>query len=132
MTNGKEYSRADKVEKSRINSQSGQINIERIFSNLAEYVESMTLEEGEIQVIFSKVDLYLDQVDLAHGQAHLELEAAFSDLNLYVPKDWEVYRSNLSLVGTSLKEYGYDNSAKTKKLILEGGGAFSKLAIHYI
>ena len=123
------------VRKEKIDKYSQEDNIikmEKVFSSSVDYLKPMDLEGGEMQIVFSNVSIYLDQVRLVNDFAYLELSTAFSNVNLYVPQDWEV-KSDFSFFGAKISDANYQEGIeRNKKLKLSGGGAFSKIKIYYI
>ena len=108
------------------------IKFEKVFGSSVEYIEPMTLKDGEIELVFSNLSLYLDKVDLEEGRAGLNLTPVFSSISIFLPKDWDL-QSELTQVGASIKEYDYDpNIEKGQKLVLRGEAVFSSVKIYYI
>lgn len=66
------------------------VAIDSVFSKSVRYIHSQELHKLDVSTVMGTTSLYLDQAKLKDGQAKLDLDAAFSKVDIYIPSDWRV------------------------------------------
>ena len=80
---------------------------------------------------FKSLKVYLDNVTLDGDILSIEIDSAFSGIELYIPKNWEVI-DNTSISFGGVKEKNRSSMENTKKVILTGDVNFTGVDIIYI
>ena len=63
---------------------------ESAFSTVVKYVNCSDLREAHIENAFGKVTVYFDNAILHEGNARMNLENSFGEMQIFIPKDWNV------------------------------------------
>ena len=72
------------------NGESGQIDSNFVFSGAKERWDMKNFKGGEINTVFGGAEIDLSEAQLAEGVHHLELNAVFGGIVIYVPIDWNI------------------------------------------
>lgn len=112
------------------------IYIESSFGSSIKYVDSDCFEYGEVVCSFSGVKIYFDNTVMAKGSATLHLDAAFSGVEIYIPRNWQVADlTKASFVGKDIIEGSETESGEgDRKSILNitGEVRFCSLTVKYL
>lgn len=109
----------------------GNIKISAAFSGGTKYINTDKFISADISCKYSGLEVYFDNAVMAEDKAVLRLDVAFSGLELYIPRSWNVEnRTNVFLGGIENKKYG--DKVYTNTLILTGDVKLSGVEIHYI
>ena len=100
------------------------------FGELTYAVNTVCLEEGSANVSFGNLTLDLSDVDAVSKTCQLELDCAFGELNLLVPKTFLVQYENDTFCG-AIKVSGKPNAHPDGIIQLENSVSFGKLNIIY-
>lgn len=109
----------------------GVIYIDSVFSECIRYLNSDSLEKVKLDSSFGSMKIFFDNVKPKDGQLIVDLDASFSGIELYVPKEWEVI-NRMDVSFGSVNEKSRNTGEKTKTIILKGDGAFCGVDIIYI
>ena len=109
----------------------GNIKISAAFSGGTKFINTDKFASANISCKYSGLQVYFDNAVMAENTAVIKLDVAFSGLELYIPKNWNVEnRTNVFLGGVENKKYG--DKVYTNTLILTGDVKLSGVEIHYI
>lgn len=109
----------------------GNIKISAAFSGGTKFINTNKFTSATISCKYSGLEVYFDNAVMAENTAVVKLDVAFSGLELYIPKNWNVEnRTNVFLGGIENKKYG--DEVYTNTLILVGNVKLSGVEIHYI
>jgi hypothetical protein len=96
-----------------------------VFSSSTRYVQDTDYRGGKMEVVFSSMQLYLDQAKLHNGRAVLNVDVVFSSLIIYVPKEWTVV-NNTGRVMSRRSDDGFAGNGE-QTLIVEGDCVFGNI-----
>lgn len=109
----------------------GNIKISAAFSGGTKFINTDKFVSANISCKYSGLEVYFDNAVMAENTAVIRLDVAFSGLELYIPKNWNVEnRTNVFLGGVENKKYG--DKVYTNTLILTGDIKISGVEVHYI
>ncbi len=97
----------------------------------AKYVNSEQFERADLRCRFGGMEVYFDNAALHTGKGVISIDASFSGVELYVPKEWTV-ENNLQV---SLGAVEYKNEALAepdKTVTLVGSVSFGAVEIIYV
>lgn len=101
-----------------------------IFGNATRYINDANLIDVDGDVVFSSATFYFDNAVILGDKATYSGDAVFSNVKLFVPKDW-----NVEFVGdrvfSTIQLYPHATSAE-KTLVVTGDFVFSRLQVFYI
>lgn len=107
------------------------VNINVRFGSSIKYVNSNDFKHGKIYCSFGAVKVYFDNATLNENGATVEIDASFSGIELYIPKNWEViHGTNATLGGVDEKNRSMPDGKN--KLTITGNVNFSGIEITYI
>lgn len=109
----------------------GYIYLFTSFSENIKYLKSNNLKTLALECNFGSLKVYLDNVTLDGDILSIEIDSAFSGIELYIPKNWEVI-DNTSISFGGVKEKNRSSMENTKKVILTGDVNFTGVDIIYI
>ncbi|MCL2882037.1 MAG: cell wall-active antibiotics response protein [Coriobacteriia bacterium] len=102
------------------------------FGSNSRYLHSDALSSGLFDLSFGQLEVFFDQAQLAPEGAKIIVNAQFGEVRLYIPADWSVNTSGLSVSFTG----GFDNSVQSggegPTLTIEGSVSFGSLAIERV
>ncbi|TAH69162.1 MAG: hypothetical protein EWM47_07225, partial [Anaerolineaceae bacterium] len=74
-----------------INEQDGNvINCSTTFGECIKYVNTENFERANIKCSFGDVKVYFDNAKIPSGRADIYLDVSFGDVDLYIPRTWNV------------------------------------------
>jgi len=97
------------------------------------YVNSKNLKQANLSCSFGALKVYLDNTVLSKEGATISLDASFSAIQIYMPREWNAVvgiDSILSGVEEKPKNYHKEKDAKEVKLV--GKASFSGIEIIYV
>lgn len=108
------------------------VAIDSVFSKCVRYVHSQALRKLSVSTVMGTTSLYLDQAKLKDGQAKLDLDAAFSKVDIYIPSDWRV-QADASPVFSHFSALNSSDLALDAPLLkIDADLVFSQVNIHRI
>lgn len=107
------------------------IHIGSTFSECIRYLQGEDIKNVKLDNTFGSMKIYFDNISPKDDYLVVDIDATFSGVELYVPRDWEV-RSNLEATFGGVKERNKSDNEKTKTLILQGDATFAGVEIIYI
>lgn len=105
-----------------------------LFTSFAEnirYLKSNNLKTLVLECNFGSMKIYLDNVSLKEDILNINIDASFSGIELYVPKEWEII-DNTSVAFGGIKFKNISSRENLKKVILSGDVNFAGVDIIYI
>ncbi|SEM50379.1 Cell wall-active antibiotics response 4TMS YvqF [Ligilactobacillus sp. WC1T17] len=106
------------------------INIQANMAAATKYVRSHDLRNVNISATMAGVKLYLTEARLNAGYAVIEINANISDLDIYLPKTWQViFNPNNILSEITTKGSSQGNEVRVE---ITGTLKLCDLTIHYI
>ena len=108
----------------------GEKGNDTIFGNTTRYINDENLTRVTGNIVFSGTSLYFANATILGEQAIYSGDAVFSNVKLYVPKDWNVEFAG-ERVFSSIKTYPIHNPGG-KTLVITGDFVFSNLEVFYI
>lgn len=108
------------------------VAIDSVFSKSVRYIHSQELHKLDVSTVMGTTSLYLDQAKLKDGQAKLDLDAAFSKVDIYIPSDWRV-QADASPVFSHFSALNSSDLALDAPLLkIDADLVFSQVNIHRI
>lgn len=107
------------------------INYEIRFGSSVKYINSDNFKEANFSCAFGALSIYFNNAKMENDVAIVNLDASFSGVELYIPKEWKVINElDSNLAGIEEKNNSSKDSSKTLKL--RGRVNLSGLEIIYI
>ncbi|WP_392486894.1 LiaF transmembrane domain-containing protein [Haloimpatiens sp. FM7315] len=107
------------------------IKYKNSFNASIKYINSDNFESADFQCSFGAMKIYFDNAVMVNDSATVRLNASFSGVELYVPRNWKVLnKANLCL--SSVDEKNRPSELGEKTLILTGDIKFAGVEIIYI
>lgn len=106
------------------------IYLKTTMGSSVKYVNSPDFKEACIECTMGSMKIYFDNAHVSGDEAKIWISAMMSDLELYIPREWEVKNSctqTLSVIHDT-----ETSSATCKTIMLEGNSSFSRIRICYI
>ena len=101
-----------------------------VFGNSTRYINDENLTKVTGNLVFSGSSIYFANATIQGGEAIYSGDAVFSNVKLFVPKDWNVEFAG-ERVFSSIKTYPNHNPGG-KTLVITGEYVFSNLEVFYI
>ncbi len=109
----------------------GNIVFKNSFGATMKYINTNKFEQADFDCSFGAMKIYFDNAEMSTDNAVVRLNASFSGVELYIPKNWNVKdKTTVFLGGVSVKNRS--NEAATNTLTLTGNISFSGVEIIYI
>ena len=108
----------------------GEKGNDTIFGNTTRYINDENLTRVTGNLVFSGSSIYFANATILGDKAFYSGDAVFSNVKLYVPKDWNVEFAG-DKVFSSIKTYPSPNPSG-KTLVITGDYVFSNLEVFYI
>ena len=108
----------------------GEKGNDTVFGNSTRYINDENLTKVTGNLVFSGSSIYFANATIQGGEAIYSGDAVFSNVKLYVPKDWNVEFAGVR-VFSSIKTYPNHNPGG-KTLVITGEYVFSNLEVFYI
>ncbi|HEM3213833.1 LiaF transmembrane domain-containing protein [Streptococcus suis] len=98
------------------------------FGSSTRYIHEENFIHDSVDVAFGSSTVYFDQAVILGYKADFHIDAAFSNITLYLPADWQAVVELDSAMSTT---NNYASEPKEKVLLVTGDMAFSTLNIYY-
>lgn len=110
---------------------SDEISVDVNFGSTIKYVSSDNFKVANLRSNFGSIKIYFDKANIIEDKATINIDIAFSGIELYVPKEWKIINKVDSTLGGV--EYKNSNDAETKKTVtLLGRANLAGVEIIYI
>ena len=107
------------------------VNFKNSFGASIKYINTDKFEEADFNCSFGAMKVYFDNAVMKEKSAVVRINASFSGVELYVPKNWDIDdRTNVLLGAVSAKNK--NDQVITNTLILVGDINFAGIEIIYI
>ncbi|HEM3941126.1 TPA: hypothetical protein U1V53_000891 [Streptococcus suis] len=100
---------------------------ETAFGSSTRYIHDDNFLHDSVEVAFGSSTVYFDQAVILGDKAEFHIDAAFSNVTLYLPADWQAVVELDSAMSTT---NNYASEPKEKVLLVTGDMAFSTLNIY--
>lgn len=101
------------------------------FSGGTKYLYSKNLKRADFSVSFGGLKVFFDQVTLSPEGADINIDASFSGVELYIPRNWNVKNNmSASIGGVDMKGVRCESTGPT--LRLNGNVTLGGVEVHYI
>lgn len=97
------------------------------FGSSTRYIHEENFTYDSVEVAFGSSMVYFDQAVILGDKAEFHIDAAFSNITLYLPADWQAVVELDSAMSTT---NNYASEPKEKVLLVTGDMAFSTLNIY--
>lgn len=97
------------------------------FGSSTRYIHEENFIHDSVDVAFGSSTIYFDQAVILGDKADFHIDAAFSNITLYLPADWQAVVKLDSAMSTT---NNYASEPKEKVLLVTGDMAFSTLNIY--
>lgn len=97
------------------------------FGSSTRYIHEENFIHDSVDVAFGSSTVYFDQAVILGDKADFHIDAAFSNITLYLPADWQAVVELDSAMSTT---NNYASDPKEKVLLVTGDMAFSTLNIY--
>ncbi|HEM5133795.1 TPA: hypothetical protein U1275_001653 [Streptococcus suis] len=97
------------------------------FGSSTRYIHEENFIHDSVDVAFGSSTVYFDQAVILGDKADFHIDAAFSNITLYLPADWQAVVGLDSAMSTT---NNYASEPKEKVLLVTGDMAFSTLNIY--
>jgi len=76
--------------KNNAKTESGYVVRDCVFANIKETIDAKTFKGGDIDAVFSSIELDLSEAQLAEGVNRLKIDVVFGNIVIYAPVDWNI------------------------------------------
>ncbi len=102
------------------------------FSTGIKYIESDNFKRANLQCDFGGIKVYFDNAIIQGDSADIYLEASFSGIELYLPRNWNVENGMETFLGGIDEHKGRSHNDFEKTVRLHGNARFSGIEIFYV
>jgi predicted membrane protein len=107
-----------------------EVDINQVFSGTSRRIESRNFKGGKAEVVFGSAEIDLSGAGLGGGRATLYLSAVFGNIEVRVPREWEVVVEGSPFLGTiEDKKRGIAGGEKTGTLFIKASVAFGSIEL---
>jgi predicted membrane protein len=104
--------------------------ISQFFSSSARRVESQNFRGGRAEVVFGSAKIDLRGAKLAGGQATLVLSAVFGEIDVFVPREWQVVLAGTPVLGSiESRRAATPDAQRTGTLSIQGSAVFGSIEV---
>ncbi|MCL2383217.1 MAG: LiaF-related protein [Oscillospiraceae bacterium] len=107
------------------------INHSVTFGDSIKYANSTNLRRGRLTSTFGELTVYFDNASINPEGATIYVNATFSEVNIYMPKEWAVI-NELGSIMSDVKEKRTKQEEGSSKVKLVGKAVFSEVSIIYV
>lgn len=107
------------------------VRIKNSFTSSIKYINTDNFEQADFNCSFGAMKVYFDKAIMSNNNAIVRINASFSGIELYIPKEWNVEDKTNVVLG-SINEKNKNNQVTTNTLTLVGDIKFSGVEIIYI
>lgn len=109
-----------------------QFHFETAFGSAVKYVNSDDFHCADLDCSFGGMKIYFDHATVAKGgQATINIDAAFSGVDLYIPRNWKVI-VNASPAFGGVTEKNSPDIVTDCTVFINGDVSFSGVSIYYV
>lgn len=108
-----------------------QIRCENNFGSAIRYINSDNFRNAKLENNFGTMSVYFDNAIVQGGSASVSVESNFGEINLYLPKEWNVQNNLEHSLGT-INERGRCQATSTTVLYLTGSANFGAINVIYV
>jgi len=101
------------------------------FTSSIKYINTDNFEQADFNCYFGAMKVYFDKAIMSNDNAIVRINASFSGIELYIPKEWNVEDKTNVVLG-SINEKNRNNQVTTNTLTLVGDIKLSGVEIIYI
>jgi len=76
--------------KKNAKTESGFVIRDCVFGNINEKIDVKTFKGGDLDTVFSRIELDLSEAQLSEGVNHLKIDAVFGHIVIYAPIEWNI------------------------------------------
>jgi len=105
------------------------LSISQVFSGSSRKVESQNFRGGKADVVFGSAEIDLRAARLAGGQATLVLSVVFGEIEVYVPRDWQVVLEGSPVLGSIDSHKKAATVPTTQTLTIKGSAVFGSIEV---
>jgi predicted membrane protein len=109
----------------------GHIRYQTSFGSGTKYINTDKFEQADLYSKFAGMKVYFDKAVLYKGTGIIKVNASFSGVELYIPKDWTVV-NNVNVSFGAVDEKNKTNGDADKTVSLVGDVSFGAVEIIYI
>lgn len=124
----------DSFGSSVVNEQDGNVvNCSTTFGECIKYVNSEDFKRANIKCSFGDVKVYFDNAKIPSGKADIYLDVSFGDVDLYIPRSWNVVNESHAFFGdmdVSRNNMSADPAAPL--VVIHGNINFGDASIIYV
>ena len=107
------------------------IKVSSFLNTTSRYIQSQNLRRIDVKANLSDVNLYLDNAMLQDGHATIKVDVSLGDVNIYVPRSWDVNNSVDAFLA-DVKFVGMPSGEGTQNLKVEGSVRLGDVKVHYV
>lgn len=107
------------------------IGFKTSFGSSIKYINTDDFEQADLNCSFGAMKVYFDNAVMSNNNAVVRINASFSGIELYIPKNWNVEDETNVVLG-SIDEKNRNNQTTTNTLTLVGDIKLSGVEIIYI
>lgn len=107
------------------------VGFKNSFGESIKYINTCKFEQADLNCSFGSMKVYFDNAIMSNENAIVRINASFSGIELYIPKNWNVDDKTNVFFG-SVSEKNRNNQTTTNNLTLVGDVSFSGIEIIYI
>lgn len=107
------------------------IYCENNLGSVIRYINSDNFCDAHLENNFGNMIFYFDNAIIRQESARIEIENSFGQVELYIPKEWQI-RTDIDTAFGSLKEYGTYSANSNIILYIHGESSFGNVDLHYI
>lgn len=107
------------------------VSFKNSFCGSVKYVNTNSFEQADFKCSFGAMKVYFDKATMSGESAIVRLNASFSGIELFIPKNWRVENKTNVILG-SVDEKNSGSQITTNTLTLVGDVSFSGVEIIYI
>ena len=107
------------------------VGFKNSFGATIKYINTDNFEQADFKCEFGAMKVYFDNAKMSNSNAVVRINAAFSGVELYIPKIWKVENKTNVFLG-AVNEKNKSNQTPTNTLTLVGDISFSGVDIFYV
>lgn len=107
------------------------VRFKNSFCGSVKYINTNSFEQADFKCSFGAMKVYFDNAVMSGSNATVRLNASFSGVELFIPKEWRVENKTNVFLG-SVEEKNRGSQVTTNTLTLVGDISFSGVEIVYI
>lgn len=109
----------------------GHVKFKVLLSGGAKYITTEKFEQADLKCRFGGMEVYFDNASLLKGKGIIKIDASFSGVELYIPKDWTV-RDNLRVAMGAVEFKNDPQEGPDKIVTLVGNLSLGAVEIYYV